>query len=138
MVIRAEFESYDEMLGFCRQIVSKEDSAPERPVLWVGPKEGEEETPIGGEEAPAEEQTEAIEEIEAATTEETPAQEETAPEHADMSTVRTTIAARIKADPEFKKVANGFFTELGIKKLSELKDRQADLDALFAKVKEAK
>lgn len=133
MVIRAEFESYDEMLGFCRQIAAREDSAPERPVLWVGPKEGEEEPPIGTDESPAEEPTEAVEE-----TEEAPAQEETAPEHADMSTVRTTIAARIKADPEFKKVANGFFTELGIKKLSELKDRQADLDALFAKVKEAK
>lgn len=132
MVIRAEFESYDEMLDFCRQIAAREDSAPERPVLWVGPKEGEE-TPISADEAPAEEPAEAVEE-----TEEAPAQEETAPEHADMSTVRTTIAARIKADPEFKKVANGFFTELGIKKLSELKDRQADLDALFAKVKEAK
>lgn len=132
MVIRAEFESYDEMLDFCRQIAAREDSAPERPILRVGPKEGEE-TPISADEAPAEEPAEAVEE-----TEEAPAQEETAPEHADMSTVRTTIAARIKADPEFKKVANGFFTELGIKKLSELKDRQADLDALFAKVKEAK
>lgn len=137
MVIRAEFESYDEMLDFCRQIAAREDSAPERPVLWVGPKEGEEETPIGGNEAPEEEQAETAEETEEAAPEEAPAQEETAPEHADMSTVRTTIAARIKADPEFKKVANGFFTELGIKKLSELKDRQADLDALFAKVKEA-
>lgn len=158
MHIRLEFDGFDEMLEFCRRLVQAESSAPERPVLWVGPKEETDEAPIQGvadcDTPVADEVTERdpIAGDAPKTEQEAPKAEQEAPK-AEQETVKNNspkqgptvtpaevrdfLASKTTQSAENKKILRGLLTEFKVKSFTELTETKSDwLDAFYDRAKE--
>lgn len=151
MHIRLEFDGFDEMLEFCRRLVQAEGSAPERPVLWIGPKEETDEAPIQGvadcDTPAADEVTERdpiAEEAQKAEQEAQKAEQEApkddSPKQGPTVTpaeVRDFLASKTAQSAENKKILRGLLAEFKVKSFTELTETKSDwLDAFYDRAKE--